>query len=74
MRYLGQRLPGNQSQRAKLLSTLKEILEEEGVHWVDLNRDVLLKEAEVLVDFWESPSEHGKKRKRTGKPKMKERR
>jgi len=50
VRYLGQRLPGTPVQRAKLLHTLKEILEEEGEYWVELNREVLLKEAELLVD------------------------
>jgi|MudIll2142460700_1097286.scaffolds.fasta_scaffold28500_2 hypothetical protein len=49
-RYLGQRLPGTPLQRAKLLDTLQEMLEEEGEHWVQLNREVLLKEAELLVD------------------------
>ena len=63
MRYLGHRLPGTPLQKAKLLDTLKEILEEEGAHWVDLNRDVLLREAELLVDYWRASSEHGKKRK-----------
>ncbi len=50
VRYLGQRLPGTPSQRAKLLDVLREMLEEEGETWVEVNRDVLLKEAELLVD------------------------
>ncbi len=50
VRYLGQRLPGTPSQRAKLLDVLREMLKEEGETWVELNRDVLLKEAGLLVD------------------------
>ncbi len=50
VRYLGQRLPGTPSQRAKLLGILREMIEEEGETWVEVNRDVLLKEAELLVD------------------------
>ena len=50
VKYLSQKLPGTPRQRAKLLHTLKEMLEEEGEHWVELNRDVLSKEAELLVD------------------------
>ena len=50
VRYLGQRLPGTPAQRARLLHTLQEMLEEEGEYWVELNREVLLKEAELLVD------------------------
>ncbi len=50
VRYLGQRLPGTPLQRKKLLGTLQELLKEEGETWVELNREVLLKEAELLVD------------------------
>ncbi len=64
MRYLGERLPGTPLQRAKLLETLKDILAEEGEHWVELNREVLLKEAELLVDSGISFTAEPKRRQR----------